>query len=111
MGKKSRNKGKRGEREFATKSDGIRTWWTAGPEHPEDAHDVYAHDRPWEVKLLANGLTQAYKALEEFEEHESGAHRPIVAARMDNKPWIVIQYYCCWKEDHVGTPQEHDHRS
>ncbi len=116
MGKKSRNKGKRGEREFAEKSDGIRTWWTADEHHPDAAHDVYAHDRPWEVKLLATGLTQAYNALEEFEEHEvmvlgepeyvalratGQANRPIVAARMDRKPWIVIQYYDDWKEENA----------
>lgn len=115
MGKKSRQKGKRGEREFATISGGTRTWWTASDGSPEAAHDVAAHGRPWEVKLLKTGLAQAYHALEEFEEHEievlgedmhialratGQGNRPIVAARMDRKPWIVIQYYDDWKEEH-----------
>lgn len=95
MGKKSREKGKRGEREFAKLSDGIRIW-------AED-HDVYAHERPWEVKLLSQGLSVCYNALEEFVAHEQAQDepefRPIVAARMDNKPWIVIMYYDDWKAE------------
>lgn len=116
MGKMSRNKGKRGEREFAEKSDGIRTWWTAEENHPDAGHDVFAHDRPWEVKFLKTGFTQAYNALEEFEEHEAEvlgeaeyaalratgqSRRPIVAARMNGKPWLVIMYYDDWKEENA----------
>lgn len=108
MGRKSRNKGKRGEREFADRSGGQRTWWSADEHNPLAAHDVEAHGRPWEVKLLGSGLTVAYQALEEFTEHELQAHgeaqyAPIVAARMDRKPWIVIQYYDDWREENVPT--------
>ena len=92
MGKKSRTKGKDGEREAAKLLQGIRTWW-----HP---HDVQAGDgRYWEVKRVAAGFAPAYNALEEYLRHneESGeTGEPIVLARMDRKPWIVIQYFDSW---------------
>lgn len=92
-GKKSREKGKRGEREFAKLAEGIRIWYAA--------HDVFAHDRPWEVKFLSNGLTTVYKALEEYEAHaEPDDPPPIVAARQTGKRrWIVVQYYEDWLND------------
>lgn len=102
MGKMSREKGKRGEREFTGLfPDGERTWWAP--------HDVTAGGRPWEIKLLANGLSVAYAALEEFKEHEAAEgnpqFRPVVAARMDRKPWIVIQYLDDWRaENETQSP-------
>ena len=90
VGKKSRTKGSRGEREARDYlgGDAIRTWW--------HAHDVQDTDgRYYEVKRVKDGFTPCYNALEEYLRHneESGTNQPaIVLARQDRKPWIVIQY-------------------
>lgn len=91
MGKTSRDKGKRGERDFAKISGGERIWWAD--------HDVLAHGRPWEVKFFARGFTPVYLALEEYEEHATDDDPPpIVAFRMNNKRWVVSMYYDDFKE-------------
>ena len=95
MGKKSRTKGKQGEREAAKLLGGERTWW-----HEHDVRDVTG--RYWEVKRVKDGFAPAYAALEEYERHNEEAKiigRPRVLARMDRKPWIVIQYYEDWVRD------------
>ena len=92
MGKKSRTKGKSGEREAAKLLGGERTWW-----HEHDVRD--SGGRFWEIKRVATGFAPAYAALEEYIRHneESGeTGEPIVLARMDRKPWIVFQYYDSW---------------
>lgn len=92
MGKKSRTKGKQGEREAAKLLKGERCWW--------HEHDVIDGDgRYWEIKRVKDGYAPAYHAIEEYLRHneesgETGA--PIVLARMDRKPWIVIQLYTDW---------------
>lgn len=105
MGKKSRTKGKSGEREAAKLLNGRRTW--------THAHDVYAFARFWEVKRVKEGFAPAYAALEEYIRHneESGeTGEPIVLARMDRKPWIVVQYYDGWlrenHEDNSDSPRQ-----
>lgn len=100
MGKASRAKGGRGERAFAKISGGVRTWWSASPAHPDDAHDVIAHGRPWEVKFFKQGFSPVYNALEEFVEHDAtGEATPIVALKQNGKPWLVAMYYDDWKKE------------
>ena len=91
MGKKSRAKGSSGEREAAKYLNGERIWW-----HP---HDVEARGRYWEVKRTKQGFGAAYAALEEHEQHSQELDIdsvPIVIARHDRKPWIIIQYADDW---------------
>ena len=108
MGKKSRDKGKRGEREARDYlgGDAVRTWW-----HP---HDIQGSDgRYYEVKRTKLGFAACYQALEEYLEHnqESGENQPaIVLARQDRKPWIVIMYADDYfkgsNEDHSSIPSQ-----
>jgi len=96
VGKKSRTKGKSGEREAAKLLGGERTWW--------HEHDVFGLGRFWEIKRVKDGYAPAYHAIDEYLRHneesgETGA--PIVLARMDRKPWLVIQLYDDWlREKH-----------
>jgi hypothetical protein len=99
MGKKSRQKGKEGERQAAKYLGGKRTWW--------HEHDVWAKGRYWEVKRTKQGFTACYDALEEYQRHneESGEDgTPIVIARHDRKPWIVIMF----AEDYLREQDENN---
>ena len=92
MGRKSKQKGKGGEREWAIEVLGVRIW--------EHLHDVFGFGVFWEVKREKIGYTKVYDALEEHALHyrESGdGPVPHVAIRQDNKPWIVAFYAEDWK--------------
>ena len=106
MGRASKQKGKRGEREWAIEVKGVRTW--------EHLHDVFGMGVFWEVKREKVGYTRVYDALEEYELHyrEKGdgpvAH---VAIKQDNKRWIVAFYADDWlagraNADTVIEPQD-----
>ncbi len=92
MGRKSKQKGKAGEREWAIIVKGVRVW--------EHLHDVFGLGVFWEVKRYSTGFTKVYDALEEhalhFRESKDGPV-PHVAIRQDNKPWIVAFYAEDWK--------------
>ena len=99
MGRKSKQKGKVGERQAATLLEGVRTW--------EHLHDIFAKERFWEVKWLSAGFTQVYNALEEHALHyrESGdGPVPSVILRQDNKPWLVVFYAQDWKDGNADAP-------
>ena len=106
MGRKSKQKGKLGERQAATLLMGVRTW--------EHLHDIFAAGRWWEVKWYASGFTKLYDALEEHALHyrESGdGEVPVVAIRQDHKEWIVVFYADDWLKglcnaDPSGEPTE-----
>lgn len=85
MGKKSKRKGREGERQAATLLEGVRTWG-----HLHDVQDKWG--RWWEIKWLAEGFSQVYNALEEHALHyrESGdGSVPSILIRQDHKPWVV----------------------
>ncbi len=86
-GRFSKEKGKRGEREFAEKAKGKRTW--------EKAHDVEAHGLEWEVKFYQDGFGKIYEALEEAKDH-GGTH---VVAKQNRRPWFVAIYYEDWLKE------------
>lgn len=91
MGAKSIRKGKDGEREAAKLTGGKRTW--------EHLHDLYAHDRWWEVKREATGYSKVYAAIKEHIEHfeETGdGEVPSVLIRQDREEWVVIFTYEDW---------------
>ncbi len=92
MGRKSKQKGKGGEREWAVFIQGVRTW--------EHLHDVFGFGVFWEVKRYAQGFTKVYDALEEHALHfrESGdGPIPHVAIRQNGKPWVVVFYADDWR--------------
>jgi len=88
VAKKSREKGKRGEREVVAlaKRYGLqskRTWETA--QHIGDpasrACDIIIGELPYQIKLQATGFKTIYDMIE----HVNGAF-----IRMDGKPWLLI---------------------
>jgi hypothetical protein len=94
---RSNPKGKRGEREAAQLTGGIRTW--------EHRHDLYAHDAWWEVKLEKTGYAKIYHAINEWVEHrkETGdGDIPRLLIRMDRKPWFVVFLYDDWSKGHAN---------
>ena len=98
VGRKSKRKGKVGERGAATLLEGVRTW--------EHLHDVFAMGRWWEVKNLSTGFTKVYDALEEHALHyrESGdGPVPSAIVKQDGKPWLVAFYAQDWKDGRADT--------
>ena len=94
MGRASKQKGNRGEREWAIFTLGTRTW-----QHLHDVRDQWG--RYWEVKREKVGYTKVYDALEEHALHyrESGdGSIPSVAIKQNHKPWIVVFYAEDWIE-------------
>jgi len=80
MGKASRDKGGRGEREFAALIGGERVP-LSGAAGGSYTGDVKGLGRKWEVKRRADGFKQLYKWLD-------GADA--LAVRADRKEWLVV---------------------
>ena len=87
MGAKSRNKGKRGEREVTALAHkhGLwaeRTWQTAqNPDASTRACDVEIEGQPYQVKISANGFRKLYRELENV----NGFF-----LRCDRGDWLVV---------------------
>lgn len=91
MGKKSRDKGQRREREFADLIGGQRIPLSGAQEgYP---NDVEGMGLQWEVKAKANGYKTIYDyVLDEREKPDA------VALKADRKPWLVCMTLDKFKE-------------
>ena len=92
MGKMSKEKGKRGERDFASfltarGYNGIRGQQFKGT---KDSPDVIS-DLPYHIEVKRTEKINVYKALEQAKE-DAGDKPPIVAHRRNRKDWIIIMY-------------------
>jgi hypothetical protein len=95
MSQKSRNKGKRGEREAAKVlskilgmklSRGVQYKGTPNSPDVTGLEDIGLHP---EVKRDERTIsTTMYKALQQAE-NESGSHTPFLISRRNNKEWII----------------------
>jgi Holliday junction resolvase len=81
-GKKSRDKGQRGEREFAKLIDGHRVPLSGAQEGY--ANDVIGLGLAWEVKRRKSGFKTLYEWIEDERENPDA-----IALRTDNKQWLV----------------------
>lgn len=92
MGKASREKGKRGEREASNffKSYGYETrrgvQYHGGPDSPDV---VGLPDMHIEIKRVES--LQLYKALAQSKDDSDAADLPIVMHRKNNQNWVIIQ--------------------
>jgi Holliday junction resolvase len=82
MGKSQRDKGARGEREFAKLTNGKRVPLSGAMEGY--ANDVIAYGMQFEVKRRKSGFKQLYEWIEDEREKPEA-----VALRTDNKQWLV----------------------
>lgn len=83
MGKASRNKGKRGELEFAKLIGGKRVPLSGAQDGFEN--DVIGLGMKWEVKRRKDGFKTLYKWIEDEREKPDA-----LAIRADRKPWLVV---------------------
>lgn len=83
MGKASRNKGKRGELEFAKLIGGKRVPLSGAQDGFEG--DVLGIGLKWEVKRRKDGFKTLYKWLENEREKPDA-----LALKADRKPWLVV---------------------
>lgn len=90
-GKMSRDKGARGEREFAKLTDGKRVPLSGAVEGY--SNDVIAYDMQFEVKRRKSGFKQLYEWVEDEREKPDA-----VALRTDNKQWLVCMTLDKFKE-------------
>lgn len=82
MGKASRDKGGRGEREFAKLIGGMRVPLSGAQEG--FSNDVRGLGLSWEVKRRRSGFKQLYDWLEDEREQPDA-----LAVRADRKDWLV----------------------
>ena len=91
MAKKEREKGKRGEREFAAL---LRSWgfdarrgvqFQGGPGSPDVVTDIKGYH--FEVKRVE--ALKLWPSIKQAQE-DAGDDVPIVAHRPNNKPWLAI---------------------
>ncbi|TFJ92162.1 hypothetical protein [Lentibacillus salicampi] len=83
MGKASRDKGQRREREFADLIGGYRVPLSGAQEHY--GNDVIGMGLEWEVKAKKDGFKTIYDyVLDEREQPDA------VALKADRKPWLVV---------------------
>lgn len=99
MGKASRDKGGRGEREFAKLIGGVRVPLSGAQEGFKG--DVKGLGMSWEIKRRRDGFKQLYAWLEDEREQPDA-----VAMRADRKDWIV-----CMKLDRFLKLMEEENRS
>lgn len=91
MGKASREKGKRGEREFAKflREHGVEArrgvQFQGGPDSPDVTSDDGIH---WEVKRTE--ALSVYKAMQQAISEAPEEKIPAVAHRRSNQEWLVI---------------------
>lgn len=91
MGKASRDKGQRREREFAELIGGHRVPLSGAQKHYEN--DVIGMGLAWEVKARKNGFKTIYDyVLDEREKPDA------VALKADRKPWLVVMTLDKFKE-------------
>ena len=83
MGRVSRNKGKRGELEFAKLIGGKRVPLSGAQDGFEN--DVIGLGMKWEVKRRKDGFKTLYKWIEDEREKPDA-----LAIRADRKPWLVV---------------------
>ena len=82
MGKSQRDKGQRGEREFAKLIGGHRVPLSGAQEGY--SNDVIGLGLEWEVKRRKSGFKQLYEWVEDAREQPDA-----VALRTDGKQWLV----------------------
>ena len=86
-GRRSRTKGKRGEREVvalarAAGLDAERTWQTAQSDDPATrCCDILVAGRPAQVRLRGSGFGALYDALENVD---------MAFVRADHRPWVAV---------------------
>lgn len=93
MGKKSRDKGYRGERALAAEVGGQRTSRTGERAPDVTAGDEYGNE-PFEVKTRRKSFTTLYDAITQGE--AVGAR--FVAVKDDYKPWLVVMTLDTWRD-------------
>lgn len=91
MGKAQRDKGQRGEREFAKLIGGHRVPLSGAQEGY--SNDVIGLGLAWEVKRRKSGFKTLYEWIEDEREKPDA-----VALRTDNKQWIVCMTLDKFKE-------------
>lgn len=84
MGKASRDKGVRREREFCELTGGKRVP-LSGAVGGEFANDVILNDKRVEVKARKDGFKELYKWL-----LDERAKPDLLALKADRKPWLVV---------------------
>jgi len=97
MGKASRDKGGRGERELAKKlSDyGIPSERGVQRSGSPDSPDVKtAYDYMWHIECKRTERLQLWPSLEQCEEDSGDDQIPVVMHRPNSKPWLAITYLC-----------------
>jgi hypothetical protein len=90
-GKASRDKGMRGEREFAKLIGGLRVPLSGAQEGY--SNDVIGLGLEWEVKRRKSGFKTLYEWVEDKRENPEA-----VALRVDNKQWLVCMTLDKFKE-------------
>lgn len=92
MGKKSLEKGKRGERQFAKylKTKGIESRRGRQFKGTPDSPDVIS-DLPYHIEVKRVEALRLYQSLEKAKD-DADDKPPIVAHRKNNKDWIIIMY-------------------
>jgi Holliday junction resolvase len=94
MGKMSKDKGKRGEREFAAllRDRGFEArrgvQHSGGPDSPDVVHSM--DNVHFEVKRTEK--LAIWPALEQADIDSKGSRYPVVAHKPNRKPWIVVMY-------------------
>jgi hypothetical protein len=91
MGKSQRDKGMRGEREFAKLIGGLRVPLSGAQEGY--SNDVIGLGLEWEVKRRKSGFKTLYEWVEDTRENPGA-----VALRVDNKQWLVCMTLDKFKE-------------
>jgi len=87
MGKKSRDKGYRGEHEAQQIAEAaglpVKRSFMSGM-FEKDGHDLEINSRPVSVKRRKNGMDMFYKELEKND---------YVLFRADNRPWLKVKIW------------------
>lgn len=92
MGKKSKDKGSRREREFANLINGERVP-LSGASGGTFSNDVIGLGMEWEVKARKDGFKQLYDWLLDDREKPHA-----LALKADRKPWLVVMTLDRFKE-------------
>jgi len=97
MGKASRDKGKCGEREFASFLRGMGVearrgvQFQGGPDSPDVVSDL-----PYHIEVKRTEKLSLYPALEQAADEAPEGVPPIVAHRRNNKEWVIVMYAKDW---------------
>lgn len=95
MGAASKRKGVTGEREFLQhlKSHGIQAkrnnqMFIGGVDNPDINAQIGGHEIHFEVKRTER--FRLYQALDQAQRDANGHRMPVIAHRMNRRPWVVV---------------------